>query len=227
MRVLVVDDDQRLVEAVRRGLTAEGMTVDVAHNGDDALWRASAAHHDAIVMDVMMPGLDGVSACRRMRDGGVWCPVLLLTARDAVEDRVAGLNAGADDYLVKPFAFEELVARVHALARRGRLERPSVLEAGDLRLDPAAHLVRRGEHDIELSQREYALLYALMSSPGVVLDRLELIERAWGWEYDHRSNIVEVYINYLRNKIDKPFGVSSIETVRGAGHRMRGDGGRR
>ena len=216
-----------MVEALRRGLTAEGMTVDVADTGDDALWRASATHYDAIVMDVMMPGLDGLTACRRLRDNGVWSPLMLLTARDAIEDRVAGLNAGADDYLVKPFAFEELVARVHALARRGHRERPSVLDLGDLRLDPAAHVVRRGETDIELSQREYALLYALMSNPGVVLDRYELIERAWGWEYENRSNIIEVYISYLRNKIDKPFGVSSIETVRGAGYRIRADGGRR
>jgi two-component system OmpR family response regulator len=227
MRVLLVDDEKPLVEALRRGLTAEGMIVDVAHSGDDALWRATATHYDAIVMDVMMPGVDGVTACRRLRDDGVWTPLLLLTARDGVEDRVAGLNAGADDYVVKPFAFQELVARVRALARRGRIERPAVLEAGDLRLDPAAHVVRRGDADIELSQREYALLYALMSSPGVVLDRYQLIERAWGWEYENRSNIVEVYVNYLRNKIDKPFGVSSIETVRGAGYRMRADGGRR
>jgi len=227
MRVLVVDDEQRLAEALRRGLTAEGMTVDVTHSGDDALWRATATHYDAIVMDVMMPGLDGVSACRRLRDDGVWSPLLMLTARESIEDRVAGLNAGADDYLVKPFAFEELVARVRALARRGRIERPAVLEAGDLRLDPAAHVVHRGEQAIELSQREYALLYALMSAPGVVLDRFELLERAWGWDYENRSNIVEVYVNYLRNKIDKPFGVSSIETVRGAGYRLRPDGGRR
>src|SRR3954451_15346577 len=223
MRVPVVDDEQRLAQALRRGLTAEGMTVDVAHTGDDALWRATATHYDAIVMDVMMPGVDGVTACRRLRDDGVWSPLLLLTARDTVEDRVAGLNAGADDYLIKPFAFEELVARVRALARRGHLERPAVLEAGDLRLDPAAHVVHRGEHDIDLSQREYALLYALMSSPGVVLDRFELLERAWGWEYENRSNIIDVYVNYLRNKIDKPFDVTSIETVRGAGYRIRAD----
>lgn len=227
MRVLLADDETRMAEAVRRGFVAEGMTVDVAHTGDDALWRASSAHYDAIVLDVMMPGVDGLTACRRLRDEGNWAPLLLLTARDAIEDRVAGLNAGADDYLVKPFAFDELVARVHALARRGRVERGTVLEAGDLRLDPAARVVRRGEREIELSQREYALLYALMSSPGAVLDRLELLERAWGWEHEHRSNIVEVYVNYLRNKIDKPFGVSSIETVRGAGYRFRADGGRR
>src|SRR6478609_4066067 len=190
MRVLVVDDEQRLAEALRRGLTAEGMTVDVTHSGDDALWRATATHYDAIVMDVMMPGLDGVSACRRLRDDGVWSPLLMLTARESIEDRVAGLNAGADDYLVKPFAFEELVARVRALARRGRIERPAVLEAGDLRLDPAAHVVHRGEQAIELSQREYALLYALMSAPDVVLDRFQLLERAWGWDYENRSNIV-------------------------------------
>jgi two-component system OmpR family response regulator len=156
---------------MRRGLTAEGMTVDVSSTGDDALRRTTAAHYDVIVMDVMMPGTDGLTACRQLRDDGIWSPLLLLTARDAIEDRVAGLNAGADDYLTKPFAFDELVARVRALARRGRFERPAVVEAGDLRLDPAAHAVRRGETDIDLSQREYALLYALMSSPGVVLDR--------------------------------------------------------
>jgi two-component system OmpR family response regulator len=219
--VLVVDDDRKLADLVQRGLGADGMMIDVAYNGDDALWRAASTRYDAIVLDVMMPGIDGITTCRRLREDEVWAPVLLLTARDAVEDRVAGLDAGADDYLTKPFAFPELAARLRALARRGRVERPAVLRVGDLELDPAAHRVRRGETDIDLSPKEYALLYALMNHVGEVLDRYELLERAWDGEYENRSNVVDVYISYLRQKIDKPFGTDSIQTIRGVGYRLR------
>ncbi|WP_026910360.1 response regulator transcription factor [Patulibacter minatonensis] len=221
MRVLVVDDERRMAELLRRGLTADGLSVDVAHDGTEALWRAGATRYDAIVLDVMMPGLDGVTTCRRLREDDVWSPVLLLTARDAIEDRVAGLDAGADDYLVKPFALPELSARLRALARRGRAERPTVLRVGDLELDPASHRVRRGDVAIDLSPKEYSVLYALMAAPDAVLDRYELLERAWGSEYENRSNIIDVYISYLRQKIDRPFGTDSIQTVRGEGYRIR------
>jgi two-component system OmpR family response regulator len=221
MRVLIVDDDDKLADLIRRGLVADGMTVDVSTSGEDGLWRAAATRYDAIVLDVMMPGIDGITMCRRLRADDVWAPVLLLTARDAIEDRVAGLDAGADDYLVKPFAFPELAARLRALGRRGRGERPVVLRAGELELDPAAHRVRRGETDIDLSPKEYALLYALMNQAGVVLDRFDLLERAWDGEYENRSNVIDVYISYLRQKIDKPFGTDSIQTIRGVGYRLR------
>jgi two-component system OmpR family response regulator len=182
----------------------------------------SQAHeYDAIVLDVMLPGLDGFETCRRMRDAGVWAPVLMLTARDAVEDRVAGLDSGADDYLVKPFAFAELLARLRALARRGDTERPSVLEVGDLRLDPATRLVRRGDVEIALSAKEFALLETFMRRPGEVLSRLHLLEHAWDFTYDNRSNVIDVFIRRLRGKIDVPFGRKSLETVRGAGYRLR------
>jgi two-component system OmpR family response regulator len=221
MRVLIVDDDDKLADLIRRGLVADGMTVDVSTSGEDGLWRAAATRYDAIVLDVMMPGIDGITMCRRLRADDVWAPVLLLTARDAIEDRVAGLDAGADDYLVKPFAFPELAARLRALGRRGRGERPVVLRAGELELDPAAHRVRRGETDIDLSPKEYALLYALMNQAGEVLDRFDLLERAWDGEYENRSNVIDVYISYLRQKIDKPFGTDSIQTIRGVGYRLR------
>jgi two-component system OmpR family response regulator len=221
MRVLIVDDDDKLADLIRRGLVADGMTVDVSTSGEDGLWRAAATRYDAIVLDVMMPGIDGITMCRRLRADDVWAPVLLLTARDAIEDRVAGLDAGADDYLVKPFAFPELAARLRALGRRGRGERPVVLRAGELELDPAAHRVRRGETDIDLSPKEYALLYALMNQAGQVLDRFDLLERAWDGEYENRSNVIDVYISYLRQKIDKPFGTDSIQTIRGVGYRLR------
>jgi two-component system OmpR family response regulator len=174
------------------------------------------------VLDVMLPGLDGFEVCRRLRADDIWTPVLMLTARDAVEDRVAGLDGGADDYLVKPFSFDELLARLRALARRGGAERPTVLEAGDLRLDPATRRANRGHAEIALSQKEYALLETLMRRPGVVLSRLQLLEHAWDDTYENRSNVIDVYIRYLREKIDRPFGTDTIETVRGVGYRLRG-----
>jgi two-component system OmpR family response regulator len=225
MRLLVVEDDVKMAALLRRGLGEDGAAVDVARTGEDAVWMATATEYDAVVLDVMLPGIDGFEACRRMRDEGVWAPVLLLTARDGVEDRVAGLDGGADDYLTKPFSFAELSARLRALVRRGRPERPPVLSVGDLTLDPATRNVRRGEAEISLSAKEFALLEAFMRRPGEVLTRLELLEHAWDFAYENRSNVIDVYVRYLRAKVDRPFGVESIETVRGSGYRLREDGG--
>jgi two-component system OmpR family response regulator len=224
--VLVVEDDVRMAAAIRRGLRFEGLVIDIAADGEEALRTVRATDYDAIVLDVMMPGLDGFATCRRLRADGVWVPVLMLTARDAVEDRVRGLDGGADDYLTKPFSLAELMARLRALVRRGPVERPVVLEAGDLRLDPATREVRRGEVEIELSAREFGLLETFMRRPGQVFTQMQLLEAAWDLGHGTRSNVVEVYVRYLREKIDRPFGVSSIETVRGAGYRLRKDGGK-
>jgi two-component system, OmpR family, response regulator len=221
MRVLVVEDELKMAALIRRGLREEGMAADVAIKGEDAIWMAGATEYDAIILDVMLPGLDGFGTCRRLREEGVWAPVLMLTARDAVEDRAAGLDSGADDYVIKPFSFVELRARLRAIARRGSVERPTVLESGDLRLDPATREVWRGETEVALSGKEFALLETLMRRPGEVLSRYELLEHAWDFGYENRSNIVDVYIRYLREKIDRPFGLRSIETVRGAGYRLR------
>ena len=226
MRVLIVEDEVKLASLIRRGLRDEGMLADVAVKGEDALWMAGATEYDAIVLDVMLPGIDGFEVVRRLRDDGIWSPVLMLTARGEIEDRVAGLDGGADDYLVKPFSFAELVARLRALGRRGPVERPTRLQAGDLELDPATREVRRDDTEISLSAKEYALLETFMRRPGQVLDRFQLLEHAWDGEYENRSNVVDVYVRYLREKVDRPFGVESIETVRGAGYRLRADGGR-
>jgi two-component system, OmpR family, response regulator len=226
VRVLVVEDELRMASLVRRGLAGEGIAADVAPNGEDALWMAQAHGYDAIVLDVMLPGLDGFETCRRLRGAGVWAPVLMLTARDAVEDRVAGLDSGADDYLVKPFAFAELLARLRALSRRGDPERPAILEVGDLRLDPATRQVSRGSREIALSAKEFALLELFMRRAGEVLSRLHLLEHAWDFAYESRSNVIDVYVRRLRRKIDEPFGRDSLETVRGAGYRLRAEGSR-
>jgi two-component system, OmpR family, response regulator len=223
MRVLVVEDDLKMASLLRRGLLEEGLAADVARTGDDALWMAEATEYDAIVLDVMLPGADGFEVCRRLRESGRWSPVLMLTARDAVEDRVAGLDAGADDYLTKPFSFAELLARLRALARRAPLERPTVLEAGDLRLDPATRRAWRGDVEIGLSAKEFALLETFMRRPGEVLSRYQLLEHCWDYGYENRSNVVDVYVRYLREKVDRPFGRSSLETVRGVGYRFRGE----
>ena len=225
MRVLVVEDEEKLAGLLARGLREEGHAADVAGTGEDALWMAGSAPYDAIVLDVMLPGLDGLATCRRLRERGVWTPVLFLTARDAVEDRVEALDTGGDDYLVKPFSFSELVARLRALTRRAPVERPPTLEAGDLRLDPAAHRAWRGDTELELSAKEFALLEAFMRRPGEVLSRLQLLEAAWDMNYENRSNVVDVYVRYLREKIDRPFGRESLETVRLRGYRLREDGG--
>ncbi|MEA2321486.1 MAG: two-component system, OmpR family, response regulator [Solirubrobacteraceae bacterium] len=226
MRVLVIEDELKMASLIRRGLRGDGMAADVAIKGEDAVWMAGATDYDAIVLDVMLPGMDGFEVCRRLRSDGVWTPILMLTARDAVEDRVQGLDGGADDYLTKPFSFAEMSARLRALVRRGPIERPTVLQAGDLRLDPATRRVWRDTTDISLSTKEYTLLETFMRRPGEVLDRFQLLEHAWDNEYENRSNIVDVYVRYLREKVDRPFGVESIETVRGAGYRLRADGGR-
>jgi two-component system OmpR family response regulator len=221
MRVLVVEDELRMANVIRRSLIKEGMAIDVAGDGEEAVWMASAVDYDAIVLDVMLPRRSGFEACRMLRARGVWAPVLMLTARDGVEDRVAGLDSGADDYLVKPFALAELHARLRSLARRGRPERPAVLEVGDLRLDPARREVHRGVTPIELSAKEFALLEALMRRPGEVLSRVELLEQGWDLAYENRSNVIDVHIARLRRKLDAPFGTTSLETVRGVGYRLR------
>ena len=220
VRVLLVEDEPRMASVIRRSLEREGLAADVAGKGEDALWMAAAVEYDAIVLDVMLPGVSGFDACRLLRERGVWAPVLMLTARDGVDDRVRGLDSGADDYLVKPFALAELHARLRSLVRRGRPERPPVLEVGELRLDPARREVRRGDAEVDLSAKEFALLETLMRRPGAVLSRLELIEHAWDVAYETRSNIVDVYVRRLRRKL----GDGAIETVRGAGYRLREDG---
>ena len=225
MRALVVEDESKLAGLIRRGLVEEGYAADVAGTGEDALWMAEATPYDAIVLDVVLPGRSGIEVCRSLRDNGVWTPILMLTARDGVEDRVSGLDSGADDYLCKPFAFAELLARLRALTRRGPAERPAVLTVGSLRLDPATRGVWRRDVEIGLSAKEFALLETFMRRPGDVLTRLDLLEHAWDFAYESRSNVVDVYIRYLRAKVDKPFGVQSIETVRGVGYRLRADGG--
>jgi two-component system OmpR family response regulator len=220
MRVLVVEDERKLGELLRRGLGEEGYATDLADRGEEALWMAQAVPYDAIVLDVMLPGADGFEICRRMRESGVWSPVLMLTARDAVEDRVSGLDVGADDYLTKPFVFEELLARLRALTRRAPAERPPVLQTGDLRLDPAAHRAWRGDQELDLSAKEFALLELFMRRPGVTLSRTQLLDGAWDMAFESRSNVVDVYVRYLREKIDRPFGRHSIETIRGVGYRL-------
>ena len=225
MRALVVEDEPKMAALIRRGLVEEGYAADVASTGEDALWMAGATAYDAIVLDVMLPDLDGFGVCRQLRAGGVWSPVLMLTARDGVDDRVAGLDSGADDYLTKPFSFAELLARLRALTRRGLGERHAVLQVGSLRLDPATRQVWRGDVPVELSVKEFALLETFMRRPGHVLSRFDLLDHAWDDGYENRSNIVDVYVGYLRAKLDRPFGRRSIETVRGAGYRLRRDGG--
>jgi two-component system OmpR family response regulator len=225
MHVLVVEDDVRMAAALRRGLQSEAIVTDVAMDGEEAVRRVRAGSFDVVVLDVMLPGLDGFETCRRLRNNGVWVPIIMLTARDAVQERVRGLDAGADDYLTKPFSLAELLARLRALARRGPVERPTVLEVGDLRLDPATREVWRGDAEIELSAREFALFETFMRRPGQVLSHLQLLDAAWDLGYEQRSNVVEVYVRYLREKVDRPFGVRSLETVRGMGYRLRKDGG--
>ncbi len=220
MRVLVVEDDIKLGSVLLRGLATDGIAADTVGDGRSALIRAGATAYDVIVLDVMLPDVDGFEVCRGLRAGEIQAPVLMLTARDSIEDRVHGLDSGADDYLVKPFSFAELLARVRALSRRGPIERPVVLEVGDLRLDSAKHQVWRGQHPIDLSRREYALLEALMRRPGDVLSRFELLEQVWSCEYENRSNVVEVYVRYLREKIDRPFQRNTLQTVRGVGYRV-------
>ena len=220
MRVLVVEDEMKMARAIRRGLEQEGYAVDTVPDGDEGLYQAGEHPYDAVILDVMLPGLDGFEVCRRLRATGNWAPVLMLTARDRVADRIAGLDAGADDYLVKPFAFGELVARLRALIRRGSVERPTVLTVGDLTLDPAAHRVTRCGQEVELSAREFALLEFLMRHAGEVVSRSAILDHVWDYNYDGLSNVVDVYIGYLRRKLEQPFNQPLIRTVRGVGYAL-------
>jgi two-component system OmpR family response regulator len=223
MRVLVVEDTPKMASLLRRGLTEAGYAVDVVGTGVDAVWLATEQSFDAIVLDVVLPDIDGFEVCRRLRRANRWAPLLMLTARDDVSDRVRGLDAGADDYLTKPFAFEELFARVRSLVRRGPHERSPVLEVGDLALDPAEHTVRRGDKAVELTPKEFALLQYFMQHPREALTRPQLLEHVWDFAFDGDPNIVDVYIGYLREKIDRPFKRASLETVRGVGYRLRNE----
>jgi two-component system OmpR family response regulator len=221
MRVLVVEDEARMARLLKRGLEEEGHAVDVAGDGPEGLWLATENAYGAVVLDVMLPGFDGFELCRKLRASGVWTPVLMLTARDAVDDRVRGLDAGADDYLVKPFSLLELAARLRALVRRDDRARPVVLAEGDLKLDPASKRAWRGRTELQLSPKEFALLELFLRHPGVVLTRSQILETAWDFAYDGTSNVVDQYVTYLRRKIDTPFGRHDLETVRGMGYRLR------
>ncbi|MGI8623954.1 MAG: response regulator transcription factor [Solirubrobacteraceae bacterium] len=221
MRVLVVEDEIKLAKAIREGLKAEDLLVDVAVTGEDALWMAAARPYDVVCLDVNLPGIDGFDTCRRLRADDVRTPILMLTARDAVEDRIAGLDTGADDYLVKPFDLGELQARLRALARRSPAHQGPVLRVGDLELDPATRRVSRAGTDIPLSSKELQVLEVFMRRPGQVLTRLDLLEGAWEEDYENRSNVIAVYVRYLREKIDRPFGVETLQTMRGVGYRLR------
>lgn len=223
MRVLVVEDDFAMASMLHRALSKAGYTVVVATTGTDALWNVLEHKFDAVVLDAMIPSPDGFAVCRAMREAGRWAPVLMLTARDGIHDRVAGLDAGADDYLVKPFALAELFARLRSLTRRDPRERPVTLACGDLTLDPVSHRVHRSGRLVELSPKEFALLEELLRRPGEVLSRTHLIEHVWDFAYDGDSNIVDVYVRYLRNKIDRPFERTSVQTVRGVGYRLVDD----
>jgi two-component system OmpR family response regulator len=221
MRVLIVEDEARLAAVIRKGLKEEGLLADVAMKGEDALWMAPANQYDVIVLDINLPGIDGFETCHRLRADGLRTPIMMLTARDAVDDRIKGLDTGADDYVLKPFDIGELLARIRALSRRGPVAQGMLLEVGDLTLDTSTHRVCRGDTDIPLSVKELQLLEVFMRRPGQVLSRYDLLEGAWDMDYENRSNVVDVYVRYLREKIDRPFGVETIETVRGAGYRMR------
>uniref|UniRef100_A0A942T8K5 Response regulator transcription factor n=1 Tax=Neobacillus citreus TaxID=2833578 RepID=A0A942T8K5_9BACI len=225
MRVLVVDDEVRLADGVRRGLEAEGWAVDVANDGVDGLWHAREFRYDVIVLDLMMPGLSGWALCEQLRADGDWTPVLMLTAKDGDWDQVEALDAGADDYVTKPFSHPVLVARLRALVRRGARERPAVLTLGDLVVDPAARTVARAGVPVDLTSREFAVLEFLARRAGQVCSKREVIENVWDVDFDGDPNIVEVYVGHLRRKLDRPFGRSSLETVRGAGYRLAADGG--
>ena len=220
MRVLIADDDRRLGPLLVRGLATDAIAADLVCTGREAIVRSTATSYAAIVLEADLPDQDGFSVCRTIRDEAVDAPILFLSARHQVEDRIAGLESGGDDYLGKPFAFRELLARIRAVSRRGPVQRGVVLEAGDLRMDSVRHRVTRGDVAIDLSRKEFAVLEALMREPGAVLSRFDLLEQAWGYHYENRSNVVEVYIRYLREKIDRPFGRRTLQTVRGVGYRI-------
>jgi two-component system, OmpR family, response regulator len=221
MRVLVVEDDVKLAGLIQRALREQAALADAAHDGEDALWMADSTPYDVMVLDINLPGINGFETCQRLRASRVEIPILMLTARAAIEDKVTALDTGADDYLVKPFDVSEMLARVRALGRRGPVTRGPVLSIGDLSLDACTRVVRRGGTQIALSTKEFQLLEVFMRRPGQVLSRYDLLEGAWDMAYENRSNVVDVYVRYLRDKIDRPFGVRTIETVRGAGYRLR------
>jgi two-component system, OmpR family, response regulator len=220
VRVLVVEDEPKLARLLGSGLTGRGWATDLVDCGEDALWRATATSYDVIILDVLLPGVDGFATCRRLREADIQAPVLMLTALDGVAERIRGLDSGADDYLAKPFAFGELLARLRALTRRPGGDRAPVLQVGDLRLDPASHEVWRKDVAVELTPKEFQLLQALMRRPGQVLSRYALLESAWDEAYENRSNVIDVYVGYLRDKVDRPFGATSIQTIRGVGYRL-------
>jgi len=221
MRLLVVEDESRMAALVKRGLEELGHSVDVVDNGPDAVWMATENRYRVVVLDATLPGFSGFEVARRLRSAGRGMPIVILTARDAVEDRIHGLDSGADDYLTKPFVFAELAARIRALSRRGVQHRPPTLSVGDLRLDPASHQAFRGEIELDLSPKEFSLLELFMENPGVVLTRTMIIEQLWDYEYDGVSNVVDQYVGYLRRKIDRPFGYDDVQTVRGVGYLLK------
>jgi|ERR1700676_3790836 two-component system, OmpR family, response regulator len=221
MRILVVEDQPRMAGLIKRGLEETGYSVDVAGSGPDAVWMATESDYRVVVLDAMLPGFDGFEVARRLRGASRWMPIIMLTAREAVDDRVRGLDAGADDYMTKPFSLAELAARIRALARRGQPERPTALAVGEFLLDPALRVAKRGDVELELSPKEFALLELFMEHPGEVLTRTQIIEQVWDFEYDGISNVVDQYVAYLRRKIDRPFGAHDLETVRGVGYRLR------
>jgi len=225
VRVLLVDDEVRLAAALRRGLEAEGIAVDVAHTGTDGLWYARENEYDVLVLDIMMPGMSGYAVCRTLRDDGNWTPILMLTAKDGDWDQVEALDTGADDFLTKPFSYPVLLARLRSLVRRGHSDRPVVLEAGDLRVDPASRKVTRGDIPIVLTSREFAVLAYLIRRKGEAVTKAEILANVWDFDFDGDPNIVEVYIRHLRNKVDRPFDRAAIETLRGAGYRLDAGGG--
>ncbi len=224
VRVLMVEDEVRLAETVSRGLRAEGFLVDVVHDGADGLVEAHSRDYDVIVLDIMLPSMNGYDVCRALREAGVWVPILMLTAKDGEYDEADAFDLGADDYLTKPFSFVVLVARLRALIRRGAPERPTVLTVGNLSLDPVTRAVAMGDTELALTPREFGLLHFLMRHPGEVLSKAEIVQSVWDLNYDGDENVVEVYVGYLRRKIDQPFGAHTIQTVRGAGYRLVGAG---
>jgi two-component system, OmpR family, response regulator len=225
VRVLVVEDEEGLAQGLRTGLEAEGFATDVAGSGTDGLWMAREHSYDAIVLDIMLPGLNGYLVCRTLRDEGIWTPILMLTAKDGELDEAEALDTGADDYVTKPFSYVALVARIRALIRRGATERPTILRAGDLRFDPGTRQAFRGDAELTLTSREAALLEFLLRNAGGVVSKTVIVDHVWQGDFDGSLNIVEVYIRHLRNKVDRPFGRAAIQTVRGAGYRLATDGG--
>jgi len=225
MRILVVEDDKHVARAVKRGLEAEGYAVDVAFDGSEGLWLATENTYDAMVLDIMLPGVSGYELCSKLRDAHDWTPILMLTAKDAEEDEAHALDTGADDFLAKPFSYMVLLARLRALLRRGQRERPTLLTAGDLRLDPAEHRVWRGDAPVHLTPRQFALLEYLMRRAGEVLPKREILEHVWDFAFEGDPNIVEVYIGQLRQRVDRPFGRASLQTIRHVGYRLDPEGG--